>query len=539
MIDERTPVLIAGGLPASGLPTTGERPALAVQAQALAREQGALLIAWPRWGAAVITPVAPPLGLVAGGLGLLLPPEELVLPPEQAAGVARALAALLDRPSPQAAQAALAALAPIATAEAELWRLVAAGWAAALAGVWEQLEQAIQQAYALADRQKLPQLTRAGALFALAVLELEAGEPAGQAVVWLDQAVSLFTRLGRTAQSALARWARAQALERQGLAAEARREAAGALQLVDPACAPAVYALVLAGIANMQLAQAATPGAAQTAGAQLAEAAQRCPAETNPLLAARLLAGLGDACQAAARDAVELRRALECYQRAAQLFRRSGTPEDLAAVQMNEGSAWQGLEGDTRGNLLKAVNCYQQALRVFALATHPAEYALIHNNLATAYLKLPMSDERDIMRQALAVQSMQEALKVYTLEEYPREYAMVQNNLGNALQYLPSGDRAEKLDRAIEAYHEALRVRSRPRAPVEYAVTISNLANAYANLPAEDRKQALELAQRCYGEALEIFRAHRLDDQARTVEQALALVQGDAAGGRELSINGA
>ena len=55
MTNQLPPALIAGGLWAADLPTTGERPALVLQAQSLAREQGALVIAWPRWDMAVIT----------------------------------------------------------------------------------------------------------------------------------------------------------------------------------------------------------------------------------------------------------------------------------------------------------------------------------------------------------------------------------------------------------------------------------------------------------------------------------------------------
>jgi tetratricopeptide (TPR) repeat protein len=288
-----------------------------------------------------------------------------------------------------------------------------------------------------------------------------------------------------------------------------------------------VAAVIQAGAASLALAHAAGDEPRTAALAQLAEASQRCPADTNPLLAARLLTSLGDAYQSIQGDQPALREALACYQRASALFAAGGTDEDLAAVKLSEGSVWQGLAGDIRGNHLKAIDCYHYALRTFTLEEHPAEYALLHNNLATAYVKLPLAHERDMMRQALAVQSMQEALKVYTIESYPREYAMVQNNLGNALQYLPSGDRIEKLDRAIEAYHEALRVRSRQRAPVEFATTMSNLANAYANLPAEERRQMLGLAERCYGEALEVFEAAGHTEQAQTVEAALAAVRGD------------
>src|SRR5436305_8856683 len=125
------------------------RPATA-DVPAIGDRLAVLVITWTPWGMAVITPTAPPLGLVAGGLGLLLPPDELVVAPEQAAGVAGALAALLERPAPETAAAAQAALASIMTAEAELWRVVIAGWAAALARAWEQLVHALQQAYALA-----------------------------------------------------------------------------------------------------------------------------------------------------------------------------------------------------------------------------------------------------------------------------------------------------------------------------------------------------------------------------------------------------
>jgi tetratricopeptide (TPR) repeat protein len=523
----KIPALLAGGLRFEELPTTGERPALVLQAQALAREQGARLVAWPRWDMAVLTPAAPPLGLVAGGLGLMLLPDELVVTPAQAGALAQALAALLERPAPETAQAALRQLAPLDTAEAALWRVVIGGWAAALTREWAQLEAALEQAAALAAAEQLPRAVRAGASLALGLLALEAGEPAGQCQLRFEAAAELFAQMGCEAPAALADWARAQALERQGLSEAALAGAEAAAQALDPRVAPEVAATLLAGLASLRRSRTGTLEEARAATAARAEALRICPEATSPLLCARLLASLGDAELAEAQGDADLRRALGRYERAAGLFERFGTPADLAAVHLSQGGAWQGLGGDTRGNLTRAIDCYQRALRTFTLAAYPDEYALLHNNLATAYLQMPPSGEREreIMRQAIAVQSLQEALKVYTLEEQPHEYAMVQNNLGNVLQYLPSGDPVEKLDRAIGAYHEALRVRSRPRAPLEYATTLSNLANAYANLPAEDRGEVLDLAARSYDEALEIFRAAQLEAQAQTVEQALEAVQ--------------
>src|SRR5215212_2120777 len=115
---QRPSALIAGGLPAANLPVTSERPALVAQAQALACEQNAFVIAWPRQDSAVITPAAPPRGLVAGGLGLLLPPEELVVEPEHAAAISQALTEMLEHPTAETVAAAQAALAQVATPEA-------------------------------------------------------------------------------------------------------------------------------------------------------------------------------------------------------------------------------------------------------------------------------------------------------------------------------------------------------------------------------------------------------------------------------------
>ncbi|WP_227651756.1 hypothetical protein, partial [Klebsiella pneumoniae] len=80
---------------------------------------------------------------------------------------------------------------------------------------------------------------------------------------------------------------------------------------------------------------------------------------------------------------------------------------------------------------------------------------------ATAFLSMPMTDERGKMREALAVQAFEEGLKVVNLIDYPTEYAMLQNNLGNALQYVSSSHTLENNLRALDAYDEALKVRTR------------------------------------------------------------------------------
>ncbi|MGF2075953.1 hypothetical protein, partial [Enterococcus casseliflavus] len=76
-----------------------------------------------------------------------------------------------------------------------------------------------------------------------------------------------------------------------------------------------------------------------------------------------------------------------------------------------------------RAKIVDAIEKYQRALRIFTREDYPSEYAILHNNLATAFLSIPMSDERAKMREALAVQSFESALAVVTIEDSPTEYA--------------------------------------------------------------------------------------------------------------------
>jgi len=157
--------------------------------------------------------------------------------------------------------------------------------------------------------------------------------------------------------------------------------------------------------------------------------------------------------------------------------------EEIAEAQMNLGLVQQSLVPLYRAKITDAIECYQRALRVFNRTDFPTEYAILHNNLATAFLSMPMTDERGKMREALAVQSFEAALQVITLEDNPNEYAMLQNNLGNALQYVSSSHAVENNLRALDAYEEALKVRTLRNAPLPYATTLANKANCLRNLP--------------------------------------------------------
>ncbi|MGE0118330.1 MAG: hypothetical protein AB7S71_17530 [Dongiaceae bacterium] len=273
-------------------------------------------------------------------------------------------------------------------------------------------------------------------------------------------------------------------------------------------------------------------------------ALELCPADA-PLLTARVRACLATALLAAPGGGTDsLEAARDALEQAIPALKQQGLPEEVAEAEMNLGLALQSLAGAGRGRITDSIAAYQRALRVFDRAAHPKEFAILQNNLATAFLAIPMTDERARMREALAVQSFEEGLKVVTLIDHPVEYAMLQNNLGNALQYASSSHAVENNLRALEAYDEALRVRTPATAALPYANTIANKANCLLNLPDDPARPAfgnranLKQAQAYLDEARAIFLEHGEIEKARLVAETLQqvvrelLAAADNGGGR-------
>jgi hydrogenase maturation protease len=260
-------------------------------------------------------------------------------------------------------------------------------------------------------------------------------------------------------------------------------------------------------------------------------ARELCPAP-EVALAARIDARRASALQALPGGGHEsLERARAAYDGAMVVLREHGSPEELAELEMNLGLVIQALTSLGRARITDAIAAYQRALRTFDRARHPKEFAILQNNLATAFLSIPLVDERGKMREALAVQAFEEGLRVVNLIDHPVEYAMLQNNLGNALQYVSSSHALENNARAIEAYDEALKVRTRDKTPLEYANTVSNRANCLWNLPddlaAPERGNPRNMGQARahYAEARELFMAHGAHEQARVVAEALGEIE--------------
>ncbi len=258
-----------------------------------------------------------------------------------------------------------------------------------------------------------------------------------------------------------------------------------------------------------------------------------CP-QHETLLKARTHARKGTALQAIPEASTEyLFKAQAEFETALPVLTKTGTAEEVAEVEMNLGLVLQSLAGFHAVPITEAIAAYQRSLKVFTREAYATEYAILHNNLATAFLSIPMSDERGKMREALAVQSFQEALKVINLIEQPAEYAMLQNNLGNALQYVSSSHAVENNLRALEAYDEALKVRTAQDTPYEYANTICNKANCLRNLPDDlnnpdaGNRERLRTARTYYREAGAIFEQYGDTPKASMITETLEELEAD------------
>jgi tetratricopeptide (TPR) repeat protein len=324
-----------------------------------------------------------------------------------------------------------------------------------------------------------------------------------------------------------------------GLTSDQVRAALAAAESED--ASPAERAEMLMEIAIGLQMRPKSPDEIRSAIALYDKALTICPSEMR-LLRARILARKATALQVTPELGMDaFGQARGILEEMIPVLAELGVADEVAEAEMNLGLCIQNLAGVGRARISDAISAYQRALRTFTRTSHPKEFVILQNNLATAFLAMPMTDERGKMREALAVQAFEEGLKVVTLVDDPIEYAMLQNNLGNALQYASSSHSIENNLRAIEAYDEALKVRTREASPIAYANTISNKANCLWNLPDDPELPErgnganLSLALVYYKEARELFAAYGDLERARIVGEAASQVEGEL---RALAGNG-
>ena len=234
----------------------------------------------------------------------------------------------------------------------------------------------------------------------------------------------------------------------------------------------------------------------------------------SPLAAAQLL---GELAQLVAPESPA--EALSALREAVTLAEGSGPEGPLPSLCLGLALLLHQEAGSARPALLAAIDAYQQAVHAgLSLEQNPEGYALAQANLGLAYLSLPMTGERDALRQAVAVQSFREALKVYHPERHPEAWAATQLNLANALVYLPSSHPAENLMQAVEIYESLKPWKRKELDPLGHARLLSNQAHALAHLGIFGPALAhLEEAQR-------LFAGHGEEELAAAVLEQVAAI---------------
>lgn len=234
--------------------------------------------------------------------------------------------------------------------------------------------------------------------------------------------------------------------------------------------------------------------------------------ERSPIFAARLHGEWATTCgeQVETNDA-----AIKHYRRALDLLEDTAFQELRAELALELGMCCQLFSEGRRDKLLAATYAYQQALLYFHReGPQPYNYGLAHMNLALVYLSMPMNDEAERLRPAIAVQSLREALKVFTRESHPKMWASATLNLANALQHVPSTHNEANLWEAVALYQDILEVRKESDDALSYARVLANQGNALAHLGAFSRAEPILI------KALQIFQANG-DDSAAVIKEML------------------
>lgn len=97
--------------------------------------------------------------------------------------------------------------------------------------------------------------------------------------------------------------------------------------------------------------------------------------------------------------------------------------------------------------------------------------------MALAYTDRIRGERADNLERA--IDAVTQALQVRTCDAHPADWAATQNNLANAYLHRIRGERADNLERAIMSYKKALHVYTRDAFPEQWAATQNNLALAY------------------------------------------------------------
>lgn len=218
--------------------------------------------------------------------------------------------------------------------------------------------------------------------------------------------------------------------------------------------------------------------------------------------------------------------AIECYEKAADIYFLQSQFREWARMQFNIGNAWCEMPGDDcPGKWEKAILHYEWALLFRSQQDDPVAFAATLENMGTACRAQLTGDKAANVRRA--IQCYRRALRISRADSAPQQWARLHNNLGNAYLTLPpeqsSVSRVALARKAIRHFNLALRVRTREQSPFDYGVTQMNRGQAYLSLGLASSRRELVEAANSFREAQAAFLQAGHPHEAATAARGLDL----------------
>lgn len=187
------------------------------------------------------------------------------------------------------------------------------------------------------------------------------------------------------------------------------------------------------------------------------------------------------------RDAGFFQKAIECFNRALEIFNKEKLPRDWAATQYNLGTAMQALGRQLdNAKLLKDANdAYTNALLEWSRKETPEEWASAMHQLGATFhahgrlLKGNRTFEKSVV-------AYKNALAALDADNHAFELAAAHNNCGAVLQNLGESEQnSDRLVEAIQSYETALTVCMEQQLPIHLAVLCRVNRSTARNIMAE------------------------------------------------------
>jgi tetratricopeptide (TPR) repeat protein len=237
------------------------------------------------------------------------------------------------------------------------------------------------------------------------------------------------------------------------------------------------------------------------------------------------------------REAELFEKAIQCFNKALEVFSQEESPREWAATQYNLATAKQALgrQQDDVKLLKSSAEDYTTALQQCSKKETPEEWARAMHQLGTTFHSYGslLKGNRTFQKSVVAYKN---ALAVFDADNHAFELAAAHNNCGAVLHHLAeSEENAERMEEAIRSYETALTVCMEQQLPIHLAVLCKVNRSTARCVQAELAKDAalaeevadeFEIIMECFPHALQPLCLKHCKDQmnkARSLSQAVSV----------------